>query len=201
MTYSMPVTGNVPTVFVGVVHEEYTDALWENHYHQLGRLFEITSNDYCCHIKVTSIGPDSMVVDIEKLKDQMTTAMNAINIQFKDTTLIRIVGLGKGFSPVITDALEALIRGWDIPSDQKSVQFIALGESANFHYLNFCKGLVMKKVCKNLQYYNTMDYNSFGYLQSGHQHMITPENLQQILQAMVPPSAELLRAAIAGGMD
>jgi hypothetical protein len=94
----------------------------------------------------------------------MITAISGINSV--NITQLRIVGLGAGSSGAISDAIESLIRSWNVEWENKSVQFVALGESLDFHYLNFCKSLCMKKLCGVLQYYNTMDYSPFGYLRS-----------------------------------
>ena len=165
-----PVVGDVPTIFVGIVDKNYTDNMWKCISHRLAKLFGISDHNLCCHIKVGSLNPELNldIIDAERLQEQTTKAVTMINQkslnQKSKENMIRIVLLGSTSSPAITDALEALIRGWEVPSDEKNMQFIALGESENYHYLNFCKSLCMKMVYKSLQYYNTMDYNSFGYL-------------------------------------
>jgi len=156
-----PTTGNCPTIFVGIVDgTSYTHEMWDMHKNLLAALFDITDPNCIGEIKIGSIFRNS--VDGANLHQQFKNATDVINQ--KMITHLRIVGLGIGSSPSVTDALESLIREWKIDSTTKEVQFIALGESPDFHYLNFCKSLCMKKICKLIQYYNTMDYNEYGQL-------------------------------------
>jgi hypothetical protein len=178
MSASPAIVGNIPTIFVGIVDDHYTDEMWRNHATRLANLFGITDQTCTAPIKVVSEPADSTVVDAGRLAQDITYAMQVIN-QLQTKT-IRIVGMGIGSSLAVTEALESLIRGWEIPPEEKNVQFIALGESTHFHYLNLCKSIVMKQMCHQLQYYNTMDYNVFGYLRS--------DNLVSHLEAMAKQS-------------
>jgi len=162
MTFNDPHIGDCITIFVGIVDETYTDAEWTTHRNRLATLFGITDPSCCIEIQIGNLGDRR--IDAGKLLAQTIAATNLIN-QCKPKVL-RIVGLGVGTSEIITDALEHLIRKWDIPLEDKHVQFISLGESRNFHNLNFTRRLCMKQICKTLQYYNTMDYNSFGRLRT-----------------------------------
>lgn len=159
MTFEEPIKGDQPTIFVGVTDASYTQSMWDDHKKQFSNLFSIKSSDCIREMKVECPG---RIIDQTPLLKTMTEITAFINQ--KKSFMLRIVGLGVGSGEIITDALEALIKQWDIPLDEKHVQFVSLGESVDYHYLNFCRGLCMKQVCKRLQYYNTMDYNSFGYL-------------------------------------
>ena len=162
MSASPTVRGNQPTIFVGIVDKNYTEEMWNIHMNRLADLFEITDPSMICQIKVGSLA--SHFVDGENLHQQIMTAKRAVN-QI-NVTLLRIVGLGIGSSESVTQALESFVREWNIPSNKKEVQFVALGESIDCHYLNFCKSLVLKQRCQTLQYYNTMDFDEHGYFRS-----------------------------------
>lgn len=156
-------TGNCPTFFIGIVDQDYTDEVWNSHKARISSLFDI-SPDCCCDIRAGGVA-GTKALDIQKLQQKIKGAIDKINNETDGiTSKIRIVGLGQGSSQGLTDAIEALIRGWKRLPNEKSVQFIAMGESEKFHYLNFCRNLCMKELCGALQYYNTMDYSPFGYL-------------------------------------
>jgi len=152
--------GNIPTIFVGVVDEEYTETMWRNHADRLARLFGIAHAIFIGEIKVRCRRQDQ--IDGEQLGRDMSVAIDAINSNVVGK--IRIVGLGKSSAIGVHAALESLIRGWNLPWDQKQVQFVALGDSKENHYLNFCKSVCLKQVCHTVQFYSTMDYNDFGFL-------------------------------------
>jgi len=177
MSFENAITGDHSTIFVGVVNANYTEAIWNDHKEQLSKLFGITSLDCIKEMKLECPGP---IMEPGLVLSRMTEITAFINE--KKSTMLRIVGLGVGSSEVITDALEALIRQWDIPLDQKHVQFVSLGETEDYHYLNFCRELCMKQVCKNLQYYNTMDYNPFGYLCVNRSTSHTAESLRKLIR-------------------
>jgi hypothetical protein len=160
MSFAEPTIGNIPTIFVGIVHDEYTNEMWDRHKTRIAKLFGISDQNCVGDIKVQSL--DGNVVDSDRLGQDMSSAIDAVNAS--QTRHLRIVGLGVGSSLAVTEALESLICGWSVPTLEKEVQFIALGESAGCHYLNFCRGLCLKKMCKCIHYYNTMDYNAFGFL-------------------------------------
>jgi len=179
MSFENAITGDYSTIFVGVVDANYTEAMWNDHKKQLSKLFGITSLDCIKEMKLECPGP---IIDQGLVLSRMTEITAFINE--RKSTILRIVGLGVGSSQVITDALEALIRQWNIPLDQKHVQFVSLGESEDYHYLNFCRGLCMKQVCKNLQYYNTMDFNPFGYLRLDTSIKQPADSLRNLLRQM-----------------
>jgi hypothetical protein len=161
MQASAATPGNIPTIFVGIVDgTKYTNEMWEHHKNLLACLFGITEMaQWVREIKVQ--GLSARVVDGSSLQQQFREAMDVINRSC--IKCLRIVGLGVGSSDSVTEALASLIREWNIPKREKEVQFVALGESPDYHYLNFCKSLCMKEECKHLQYYNTMDFNEQGY--------------------------------------
>lgn len=183
MSWSDPLTGNQASIFVGIVDDTYTNEMWNRDVTRLRTLFGITDDSSVGELMVASIA--NKMVDSEKLKSDMFSAMELINRS--QIQQLRIVGLGVGSSPAVTDALESLLRGWNTPEDCRHVQFIALGESADYHYLNFCKSLSLKKLCKSLQYYNTMDYNDYGFLRNAFFSTgigMTEEQLQRVLNVL-----------------
>jgi len=160
MSFADTTTGNISTIFVGIVDNSYTTQMWDRHKLRIANLFNITDQNCIGDVQVHSLNGNT--VDAQRLGQDMSTAIDAVNrSQIK---VLRIVGLGVGSSLAVTEALESLICGWGIPSSEKEVQFVALGESKGCHYLNFCKSLCLKKTCKCIHYYNTMDYNAFGFL-------------------------------------
>src|SRR5277367_5517396 len=95
---------------------------------RLANLFNITDPTCMTEIKIGSRGERE--VDSGRLLEQMAEAMKMIN-QLKPKQL-RIIGLGRGSAVIVTDSLEYLIRKWEMPLEEKHVQFISLGESSDF---------------------------------------------------------------------
>jgi hypothetical protein len=133
--------------------------MWQQHVTAIKQLFLIPDESVLAELKLGSIGPQVDAVQLNQDIQKATTAVNRAQIK-----LLRIVGLGIGSSPAVSEALESLIRCWNIPPGEREVLFIALGESLDFHYLNFCKSLCLNQIVKCLHYYNTLDYNNFGFL-------------------------------------
>ena len=77
---------------------------------------------------------------------------------------LRIVGLGLSLFVEVIEALEFIISGWTVPPVEKEIQFVVKGEPRDNHHLHFCKTLVLKKMCKTIEYYNTDDYSKSGDL-------------------------------------
>jgi len=160
MSAQVAYTGDLLTVFIGIVNNVYTEQMWSSHAQSLAALFGI-AQPFIIEIKVRAKKGEMMVDDVQ-LGVDVTAAIEAINSTQVDK--IRIVGMGISSAPAMNMALESLVRGWKIPWDQKKVQFVALGESAERSYLHFCKMLCLKKLCVGIQFYMTMDYNLFGFL-------------------------------------
>jgi len=178
MSADSAIIGNIPTIFVGVVDEQYTDAMWTKHAERLSHLFGIDDPTCIAEIKVKNRGPRT--IDGEQLGRDMTAAINVMNSL--EASAIRIVGMGIHSALGVHDALESLVRGWNLPWEQKMVQFVALGDSREGDYLNFCKALCLKKLCGSIQFYKTMDYNNFGFLDLNRNLAnLSPEKLQEIL--------------------
>ena len=156
-------SGILPTIFVGIVDDNYTDVMFEEHANRLKKLFTVDPVA-TASIKISGIQrAGNNVVDDSALAEAVKAAMHVLN--HLETKVIRIVGLGRGSAVVVGHSLEYLIRAWDIEPSQKQIQFVALGESEDFHYLNFCKALCLKKICKTIQFYCTRYYNIFGCLE------------------------------------
>ena len=133
--------------------------MWTRHMNKIIHLFKIGEGYFGC-IKIPPQGEN--LIDGSILEQQMTTAIDAINeINVQE---IRIVGMGVSGALGVFQALESLVRGWNLSWEHKKVQFVALGDSKDRVYLNFCKRLCLKKICATVHFYLTMDYNNFGYL-------------------------------------
>ena len=153
MNFGNPSTGNISTIFFGMVDALYTDEVWGRDRSRIAHLFGITDQDCSVDIKVH---------DEDQLVPVVRTAIDKLN-QLPQFTVLRIVAIGAN-KPTFADAMKTLIHGWAIPSANKQIQFVAVGESPDFFYLNFCRDLCLRKICQSLEYYNTMDYNQFGVL-------------------------------------
>jgi len=117
MQASAAIPGNIPTIFVGIVDgSNYTNDMWEHHKNLLALLFDITEMaQWVREIKVQSLS--ALVVDGSSLQQQFKEAVDMINrshIQY-----LRIVGLGKGSSESVTNALKFMIQEWSIPKKRK----------------------------------------------------------------------------------
>jgi len=147
------------------VDEQYTPDMWKKHVERISRLFRI--DDPTCIAEIMAKAQGQNRIDGEQLGRQMTSAIDVINTLGVGT--IRLVGLGVHGAVALHQALESLIRGWDtVPWSQKAVQFVALGDSEDSVYLNFCKALCLKQLCGSVQFYKTMDYNDYGFLEFSH---------------------------------
>jgi len=164
MTSESAISGNLPTIFVGIVDEQYNEGTWKKHVARISQLFRIDNSSYIGEIMAKARGQNR--IDGEELARQMTSAIDVINTFGVDT--IRLVGLGVHGAIALHQSLESLIRGWDtVPWSQKTVQFVALDDSQDSAYLNFCKAPCLKQLCGSVQFYKTMDYNDYGFLEMG----------------------------------
>jgi len=156
------VTGEIPTIFVGMVDGMYSEETWNMDMEQIRRIFQIyssTSGERIVQIKILKTGNLLNTQEFGNSMLQATSRINQLNAK-----AIRIVGLGYATTSFVSDALATLIKSWDIPAVEKQVQFITLGDSPDCHHLNFCKELCLKQQCKTLQYYSVSDYDIFGNL-------------------------------------
>lgn len=200
MTYGEPRTGNWPTIFIGIVDDNYIEEMWNHDKRRIMSLFALTDPLCIGEIKVRNKG--NRCVDADQLGIDMGVALDSVNKT--GTKVLRIVTLGKGYSPVVLEGLEALILGWCIPPEEKELDFIAVGESSDHLNLNLCKNLVMKKSCKTLRYYSARDYNIFGNLQTDrHDQLrhISAGVLSSVLEAMTGNSAEMINEMLKTGLN
>jgi len=180
MTAETAITGNLPTIFVGIVDEDYTEGMWKQHVERISHLFHIDDPDCKGEIMVKDRGPNA--IDGQQLGLQMTNAIDVINSL--GVNAIRLVGLGIHGAPALHQALESLVRGWNaVAWNNKTVQFVALGDSETGSYLNFCKALCLQQLCGSVQFYNTMDYNDYGFLDLSKSHLegLCPHQLGKLL--------------------
>jgi hypothetical protein len=158
--------GNIPTIFVGIVDQDYTESMWTNHSGRISHLFGIDQPQFVREIKVRNRGENQ--IDAKQLELDVNAAIELLNINVVPT--IRIVGLGIHGASAVYEELESLVRGWNLSWEEKKVQFVALGDSQESVYLNFCKAVCLKKICRTIQFYSTMDYNRFGFLELENKH-------------------------------
>ena len=157
--------GDLPSVFIGIVDDDYTEEMWNRHLGQISSLFNISN---ALQIKVRNRGN---MVDGKQLGQEMTRVIDEVN---GTHGMIRIVGMGMHSALAVYQAVESLVRGWDLPWEEKTVQFVALGDSAKRDYLNLCKQMCLNSLCASIQFYTTMDYNDFGFLDLARTN---PENM------------------------
>jgi hypothetical protein len=151
----------MPSIFVGIVDNDYTEAHWQDHRDRIKNLFEIT-NDAYGEIKVRNRG--NQTVDRKQLTHEMQRALEIINAQH--FIQMHIIRMGIGSSVAVDEALESLIRGWNFPPADKRIDFVALGESFEEDNLKFCNMLCSKKLCKKVYYFNIVikDYLTSYFL-------------------------------------
>jgi len=179
MSAENAITGNIITIFIGVVDEQYTDNMWEMHFRRLSNLFHIDDPHCFAVIKVKNRGQDE--IDAGQLGLDMSAAIDVINANVVQA--IRIVGMGNRGAIGVHKAMEALVRGWNLPWDQKIVQFVALGDSQDHVYLMLCQNLCLGQICASVQFYNTMNYDNFGFLDLSRINLsqLNKEALEQLL--------------------
>ena len=109
MTSESAISGNLPTIFVGIVDEQYTEGTWKKHVARISQLFRIDNSSYIGEIMAKARGQNR--IDGEELARQMTNAIDVINTFGVDT--IRLAGLGVHGAIALHQSIESLIRGWD----------------------------------------------------------------------------------------
>ena len=167
MTAANAITGNLPTIFIGVVDNDiYPESEWNKKRDQILHLFGIDNNPTCVlEIKVKD--EQKSVQDGAyygaQLDPQVKHAIDGINLWGLTPPLaINVVTLGAHTIPELQEALESLVRGWNTVSpDQKAIQFITVSGSGK--NLQFCKNLCLKKLCGSVQVYHTNNYNAYGF--------------------------------------
>lgn len=152
----------IPTIFLGIVNEAYPEAIWEDNLKRFKQLFHLEDN-YCGQIKICPLPSDKEKIDFYKLSTDVSRAIDILN---KTPNLygMRFVRIGVGHSPLMNDAAESLLKGWNVPFERKIMQFVSLGDSENNHWLTFAHSLCLRQICYTVQFYNTMDYNVHGFL-------------------------------------
>jgi len=151
-------TGYLPTVFIGVVDtDNYTEEMWKSHATRLSKVFNVVNG----YIEI-KVGTQEKKVAGVKLAEDIKEAIIVLNNADVDT--IRIVGMGYIGAISVLQAIESLVHTWNKPWDQKNVQFIALGDTANSDWLKLCKNMCLKQICRSVAFYLTKDYNSYGRL-------------------------------------
>ena len=189
MSSSEAYVGNIPTIFIGVVDEDYTEAMWTSHVNRVMKLFQIKAEYYSYNIQVRGEGSDC--INAEQMGRDVSEVIEKINKlkleQNYTFNMIRIAGIGIHNIGGVHTAMEAIVKGWDLEHDKKEIQFIALGDTIQGSYLNFCKSLCLKKVCAKVQFYKTKDYDQFGYLASDllNDTLTGVQNLAQFMGEMM----------------
>ena len=164
MSSTQVIIGNIPTIFIGVVDKDYTEATWKSHVDRIEHLFQIEAK-YCLHhiqvkgAEINRINEEQMGRDVSIAIEKINSLKQEHNYTFE---LIRIVGMRIHSAIEVHTAMEAIVKGWNLEWDKKTIQFVALGDSIQGSYLNFCKSLCLNKICAKVQFYKTADYDQFG---------------------------------------
>jgi len=162
---AIDVKENLGTIFIGILDEQCTDAHWNDNLMRVRQLLEIP-DDRFTEVKVPSMRTNKQRVDYRRCGEETTKALEMINRGVTEFQVrkIRIVRMGTSHSDAMTEAVESLIRGWDIPANEKMIQFISLGDTGMAHWLKFCRSLVLHQFCKEVEFYDTMDYSIYGFV-------------------------------------
>ena len=155
-------TGNLPTFCFGIVDHNYTEVAWKTDKQNVLTLFGVSDPAFIFDVKGHGVG--GRQIDGHRLADETTRAIQIINES--NSRKMRIVSLGRVSNVSMFEAKESLVRGWQIQANEKQLQYLSSGDSKHCANLNFCKALCMKQLCKRIQFYNTMDYNQYGYYKS-----------------------------------
>ena len=87
-------SGTLPTIFVGIVDDNYTDVMFEEHANRLKKLFTVNPTT-TASVKIIGIQrAGKNVVDDSALVEAVKTAKQVLN--HLETKVIHIVGLGRG---------------------------------------------------------------------------------------------------------
>jgi len=159
MTAAIPLLGNHPTIFVGLLDDtRFTNDKWNIDVRRVADSFQISDTNNFLQIKIARAAPGE--VDAHFLDEEFRKAMQAVNRA--DMQFLRIVPMGIEWNEALFKYLELLIRQWNIPFINKQVQYVVSGDTADYQHFNFCKGLCMQEICHSLQYYHTLDYDQDG---------------------------------------
>jgi len=181
---------SIPTIFIGIVEDpgaeaSYTSAHWNNNRDRVKDLFGITTDSLIIELIIHPMaGNNNKRVDSQRLAKDVKGAVEKLKDMKKDDC-IRIVRMGIGNAVAMEEAIERLIRSWQ-RDELKTIQFIGLGETSDRDWLNFCNSLVLSKQCGKVLYYNTMNYNVFGEVES-HRHNTqgnVPRSIEQLAKML-----------------
>jgi hypothetical protein len=179
---------DVPTVFVGIINNDFNEETWNNCIDALRKLFNITK--HYGEIKVLPSRDESSIVDSNTLGPSMTSALTAVNTGVFEGVGLRIVRIGPNSSLSVFEALESLLKGWRQDFDKKHIQFVTTGDSGDNENFNFCKWICIMRLCNTIEFYNTMDYNTYGFADLRHRDLqmmmsrMKQGNVTEILERM-----------------
>ena len=151
----------VPTIIIGTIAPAYTAEMYETDARKVGVHFDLDICDSCkvFPIRMQPEHGAPRALDTHDAIQQIKAAIKKINELPVDW--IRIVRIGARGTEFFFDAVRYLIKEWNFPGD-KQVQFVTAGDTGDQEMFRFCKSLCLSKTCKEVEFYNTQDYDPFG---------------------------------------
>jgi len=157
-------TTKMRTFIFGAISGIYDEEMWNNDVKTFGERFTLNVEDiHTVHkIKMCPADSEGNVLDTTNAISEIYKAvevMNAVEVGQP----IRIAHLGFADSKFFFQGVEYLLENWRSDGENnKTVYFVTTGDTDNKTYENFCKSLVLRKFCTEIEFYNCQDYFPFG---------------------------------------
>jgi hypothetical protein len=149
------------TIFIGIINLKFNESNWKVEVDQFAKLFQMPDKSYF-EIKGYPSKSFEDKLDSVRFNQDIIETKNEIS-KLRKISKIRIVYLGVGISLALFKGIEAIIREWNVPLEKKIVQLVTAGDTSKNSLFQFCKSLCINKLCTSAQFYNTTDYDPFGY--------------------------------------
>ncbi len=148
----------------GTISGQFDDEMWEHDARVFGDRFLLNVEDIHMGHKIKLSPADSQghVLDTASAIEEIHRAIGVLN-SVSVGQPIRIVHIGCADSGFFFQGVEYLLKRWHPGvEDKKIVHFLTTGDTNARIYENFCKSLVLRNFCTEIEFYNCQDYHPFG---------------------------------------
>lgn len=163
-------TAHMRTFIFGSISAKYDEDMWERDLRVFGERFVLNmDNDPAVKkIKMRPADEEGVVLDSESAIEEIYKAVDVLNSVGKEEP-IRIVHLGFAESKFFFQGVEFMLKRWRPGSEhEKVVHFVTTGDTKSRTYENFCKSLVLRNFCTEIEFFNCQDYFPFGEYSFSH---------------------------------
>lgn len=163
-------TDRMRTFIFGTINAKYDEEMWNYDLHEFGERFvlDMDDNHTVYKIKMRPADEQGIFLDSENAIAEIYKAITVLNSVGAGEP-IRIVHLGFAESGFFFQGVEFLLKRW-LPGTEhkKVVHFLTTGDSESRMYENFCKSLVLRNFCTEIEFFNCQDYFPFGEYSFSH---------------------------------